>query len=197
VTEPLVPGGAGPGVSHAGRLLVAVPPSDPLFARTVVLVLDHDEAGALGLILNRPGDLQVAEVLPEWADAVVSPPVLFLGGPVTPEGAVCLGRSLAPESELPATLRPVGGGLCLVDLGSGAGGPAGLPLDRLRVYAGYSGWSPGQLDAEVAAGAWFVVDLLPGDPWSQAPELLWRDVLRRQAGPMRLLSTFPPDPALN
>jgi putative transcriptional regulator len=196
VTEAFPPGDA-PGEFHAGRLLVAVPPSDPLFARTVVLVLDHDEAGALGLVLNRPGDLHVADVLPEWAEAVSEPSVLFLGGPVTPEGAVCLGRSTVAESELPPSLRPVGGGLVLVDLAAGADGPQGLPLDRLRVYAGYSGWSPGQLDAEVAAGAWYVVDLLPGDPWSPAPELLWRDVLRRQDGPMRLLSTLPRDPSLN
>lgn len=197
MTESLPPSDAEPGVSHAGRLLVAVPPSDPMFDRTVVLVLDHDEAGALGLVLNRPGDLHVADVLPEWAGAVADPAVLFLGGPVTPEGAVCLGRSPAPESELPPSLRPVAGGLVLVDLGSDADGPQGLPLDRLRVYAGYSGWLPGQLDAEVAAGGWFVVDLLPGDPWSSAPELLWRDVLRRQSGTMRLLSTFPRDPTLN
>ena len=196
-----------PPASYAGRLLVAAPPSDPVFDRTVVLVLDHDEAGALGVILNRPGELRVADVLPRWSDEVDHPPVLFVGGPVSPQGAVCLGaltqeamrqealsQEAGPESALPSGLRAVGGGVVLVDLDSD---PDLLPLAHSRIYAGYSGWSPGQLDKEVAAGAWVVVDLLPGDPWMVRPERLWRDVLRRQDGALRFLSTHPGDPTLN
>ncbi len=196
MTDP-VPGASPPGLpSYAGRLLVAVPPTDPLFERTVVLVLDHDEAGALGVILNRPGELPVRDVLPAWADGVDLPPVLFLGGPVSPQGAVCLGAvASGPEpAALPPGLRAVAGGVVLVDLD---GDPALLPLAHARIYAGYAGWSPGQLDAEVASGGWVVVDLLPGDPWVDAPGRLWRDVLRRQSGSLRFLSTHPGDTSLN
>jgi putative transcriptional regulator len=183
--------------SYAGRLLVAVPPTDPIFQGTVVLVLDHDEAGALGLVLNRPGELAVADVLPAWADRVDGPPVLFVGGPVSPHGAVCLGAvapGAGPEEALPPGLRAVAGGVVLVDLD---GDPVSLPLAHTRVYAGYAGWSPSQLDGEVEAGGWVVVDLLPGDPWTSHPQQLWRDVLRRQSGPLRFLSTHPGDTSQN
>jgi putative transcriptional regulator len=180
----------------AGRLLVAAPLlRDPNFMRTTVFIAEYSEDGAVGVVLNRPSDTDVAGVLPAWQGAVSSPAVVFVGGPVAQEGALALAR--VGGLEMPdAGFQPVVDGLGVVDLESDSVLLA-PHLAGMRVYAGYAGWGPGQLDAEIDEGAWYVVTGAPDDVFCSQPELLWRDVLRRQGGELALVSTYPPDPTLN
>jgi len=180
----------------AGRLLVATPRlEDPNFRRTVVLMLDHSDEGAMGLVVNRPLELDVASVLPSWQPYVTAPGRLFQGGPVGLDGA--LGLVAVPgDAEEPVGVRRILGSLGLVDLDTPpqivAGGVAGL-----RIFAGHAGWGAGQLEAEIAEGAWYVVDAEARDPFSDRPGELWRSVLRRQRGELAFLSTYPDSPADN
>ncbi len=186
---------------RAGQLVVATPVlQDPNFARAVVLLLQADEQdGALGLVVNRPSGTGVDEVLPEWAPLSASPPVVFTGGPVQPQAALCLGhrRLGGPLVAAYAELEGVpGGSVGTVDLDAE---PSDLlpSVDRIRLFAGYSGWSPGQLEAEVEEGAWWVFDALPDDAFDVHPEQLWAHVLRRQGPPIAFAASYPPDPTLN
>jgi putative transcriptional regulator len=181
-----------------GRLLVATPNlGDPNFERTVVLLLEHGPDGALGVVLNRPSELDVAEPLPEWARAAAHPPVVFIGGPVAPSAAVCLarvGRHGGADGWQP--LLGLGSGIGTLDLDSDP--DDAIPrLEEIRVFAGYAGWGAGQLEDEIEEGGWFVVDAEPGDPLSPAPERLWATVLRRQKGTLALFAAYPADPSMN
>jgi len=179
-----------------GRLLVASPDLDePTFARTVVLMLEHNSDGALGVVLNRPTDATVRDPLPAWGDLAAAPAVVFVGGPVQPEAAIGLGRRTGLADE-PDGFAPLFGDLGTVDL-ERAPDEVKPAVDRVRVFAGYAGWGPRQLDGELAANGWFVVDAVPDDPWVSAPGTLWRDVLRRQRGPFRVFAEFPSDPTQN
>jgi putative transcriptional regulator len=178
-----------------GRLLLASPQlDDPTFHRTVVLVLDHDEDGALGVVLNRASALPVREAAAGWAELASAPPVVFEGGPVEPDAIVALGRT-------GARVGADRGGLLddhvrLVDL-SADPGLERLELETVRIFAGYAGWAPGQLEHELELDAWFVVDADQSDVFTADPLGLWHTVLRRQAGQLRLLATFPDDPSMN
>lgn len=181
--------------SMVGRLLVATPTlRDPNFERTVVLLVAHAAGGALGVVLNRATEMPVSEVLGGWGNLAGEPAVIFEGGPVEPEAAICLAR--ARNGAQPAGFTRVAGPVGTVDLSRG---PAAVSddLDMIRVFAGYSGWGAGQLEAEIATGAWFVFDALPGDAFFQRPEELWSMVLRRQGGMLAAVAHFPPDPTLN
>ena len=187
-------------VPLTGQLVVATPLlDDPNFRRAVVLILDHNEEGAFGVVLNRRTELPVGAVLGAWEYAVTGEPVLWNGGPVAADAALALAAARTP-ADPPLTYRAVGDALGnlvgLVDLDAD---PATLApeLDALRVFAGYSGWTEGQLEQEIAEGAWYVLRAEPGDPFSPDPELLWRQVLRRQGGDLALVATYPDDPALN
>jgi putative transcriptional regulator len=185
-----------------GRLLVATPElGDGTFERSVVLLLDHDEEGALGVVINRPTPVGVAEVLPTWQPLATEPGVLFQGGPVALDSA--LGLAVVPggdEDVEPVGWRRVVGRLGLVDLDAP---PEVLAADvvRLRIFAGYAGWGAGQLEEELRQGAWYVVPAHPGggfdDAFSATPDLLWRAVLRRQGGDLAMVSTYLDDPSLN
>jgi putative transcriptional regulator len=182
--------------SLRGRLLVSTPGlSDPNFDRTVVLVLEHDPDGALGLVLNRPSDTPVEDVLPSWHEIASDPPIVFAGGPVDGSAAICLGSTRPGVTSSPA-IQVITPTLGVVDLESD---PALLGADVafVRIFAGYAGWGGGQLDEEVEAGGWFVLDSLPGDPFTGSPAALWRTVLRRQGGRLALFSTYPGDPVHN
>lgn len=227
-----------------GRLLIASPRlGDPNFDRTVVLVLDHGDEGALGVVINRPTHAAVAEILDPWeALAERTPPALvFSGGPVSPSAVIGLARAVgdgggesvggrvgdgtgpgagtgvedgagieegtgdegavsdeAGTGDEAGTLpwRPVLGPVGTVDL-SVAPVDQPLALDGIRLFAGYAGWTSGQLETEIEAGAWFVVDARPDDVFAPEPDEVWHDVLRRQGGELALLAGYPPHPSVN
>lgn len=185
----------------AGRLLVATPLlGDPNFRRTVVLIVEHEDVqGTLGVVLNRPTTIGVDQVLEQWTEHTTEPCVVFRGGPVAPNSALAL--AMIPGKDEPVGWRALDGAPALARLGL-------LDLDTpprllapditsLRVYAGYAGWSPGQLEAEIDEGAWFVLPAEPGDIFAAEPEHLWRAVLQRQEGDIAFLATYPEDPGLN
>jgi putative transcriptional regulator len=177
--------------SLRGSLLVANPAMpDPNFDRTVVLLLEHGAGGALGVVLNRPTDRAVGEVLPEWAEAAVAPAVVFSGGPVQAELAIGLGRSSAAVI---AGWNPVAGGIGVVDFDAGTIGA----VSQVRLFAGYAGRGPGQLEGEIEARGWFIAQPAPDDILTDAPADLWRAVLRRQRAGLALLASFPADASLN
>lgn len=181
---------------RAGRLLVATPSiGDPNFERTVVLVLEHDPEGTLGVVLNRPSPVEVADVLPSWAGLLAAPTVLFEGGPVQREAVVAVARR-APDTPEPDAYRPITDALGVVDL---TADPVDLVGDvtGMRCFAGYAGWGGGQLVAEVRAGGWWVVDGTADDVVGRAPDELWRRVLSRQPGQRSWFATYPEDPSAN
>jgi putative transcriptional regulator len=183
--------------SLRGKLLVATPKLlDPNFVRTVVLLCFHDENGAFGLVLNRPVETApLREHLPEWTEAAADPAFVFSGGPVEPSHAFGLAR-LRPTAEAPSEgWTEIIDGVGIVDLSRPG---ALLPLlQAVRVYAGYSGWAGGQLEGELAEGAWFVVDPRAEDIFTPEPAILWRTVLRRQRGQLAMFAWAPMDPRLN
>jgi putative transcriptional regulator len=178
-----------------GRLLVATPElTEPTFARTVIQLLQHStDDGAFGLVVNRPTDAEVARAVPSWQAPPTEPSLVFWGGPVEPTAAVCVG-ALPVGAPADPSYEPVDAvpWLATVDLTVEA-----CLLPQARIFAGYAGWSAGQLEGEVAEGAWWVVDALPDDCFTSEPDTLWRRVLRRQGGRLALMSTLPDDPGQN
>jgi putative transcriptional regulator len=185
----------------SGRLLAASPKlGDPNFRRTVVLIVEDDEdEGTLGVVLNRPTEVPLEQVLETWTPLASGPQVVFRGGPISPNSALAL--ALAYGSEEPVGWRsleatPVMSRIGLVDLGAPpellAGG-----ITSMRVFAGYAGWGAGQLQDEIDEGAWYVLAGDPADAFAAEPEGLWRAVLRRQGGDLALVATFPDDPVWN
>jgi putative transcriptional regulator len=182
-------------VSHAGKLLVATAViGDPNFERTVILVLDHDTDGALGLVLNRPSELLAHDVLPGWSDLAASPGVVFAGGPVEREGIIGLGRRSQRDDAGPfqVTVGPIG----VIDLSAEPVDAVGT-VEGIRLFAGYASWGAGQLESELLVSAWWIVDADPEDPLTDDPEDLWAAVLRRQPEPLRRWGYLPLDPAWN
>lgn len=185
-----------------GRLLVASTRlADPNFERTVVIVLDHGAEGALGVVLNRPTPVPVVEILATWEDqADLAPPgVVFRGGPVSPDAVIGLARTTEPVDAVPAwraTVSAPGASVGTVDL---AAGPTAqpVPLAGARLFSGYAGWGPGQLEDEIAERAWFVLDATVPDLLCDDPDRLWHDVVRRQGGELALLAAYPPHPMFN
>lgn len=179
-----------------GHLLVATPRLDhPTFRRTVVLVLDHNDDGALGVVVNRPSQVDVEAVLPGWQPYATVPGRLYTGGPVSQDSALGLAR-VPGDGEPPAGLRRIIGALAVVDLDVApdllADGVSGL-----RIFAGYAGWAAGQLEEEIADGSWYVVDSESGDAFTDDPEGLWPEVLARQGGDLALVARYPDDPSMN
>jgi putative transcriptional regulator len=178
-----------------GALLVATPRlKDPNFDRTVVMLLDHNDEGAIGVVLNRPSELAVSEALPAWSSHIAEPAVVFVGGPVAPGSAICLAE--APPDRAGDGWQPLFGGLGTVDVSRS---PADLAVEigGLRVFSGYAGWAPGQLEAEIEAGAWIVAPGGRGDAMNADPATLWPAVLRRQGGVVAAMAVFPTDPSVN
>ncbi|MEU0237065.1 YqgE/AlgH family protein [Nocardiopsis sp. NPDC006198] len=186
-----------------GRLLVAAPLlQEDSFRRSVVFVVDDTADGTLGVILNRPLGMAVDEVVTDWGAYASEPAVMFSGGPVGADSGIALGA--AGVGEPPPGWAPLEGlapGLGLEAVGvvdlDGPPQVLGTALGAFRVFAGYAGWSEGQLREEIDEGAWFVVDAVPSDVFTTSPEGLWARVLRRQGGRMALLSTYPDDPTMN
>jgi putative transcriptional regulator len=169
-----------------GHLLIAAPSLFDYFRRTVVLVIEHTPEGAMGVVLNRESETRVAEAVPQLADLAADDELVRIGGPVAPESVVALGE-FGDLSE--AGMQVVG------QLGTLDPESANESLGRLRVYAGYTGWSPGQLDGELEQEAWLVAPAEADDPFSS--EDIWSRALERRGGAYRLLATMPPDPSQN
>ena len=179
-----------------GRLLLATPPlEDPNFDRTVIYVLEHHDEGALGLVLNRPIDEQLTEPLDAWVTLQSDPSQIFAGGPVEPDALIALARTTG-EVDDEDHLAPLNADIASADLSAD---PVLISstISALRVFRGYAGWGPGQLDGEIDAGAWMVLDTEPGDVFTDHPDDLWRTVLRRQPGRLAWLATAPDDLAVN
>ena len=189
-----------------GSLLIASASlTDPSFARSLVLVCEAGPEGALGVVLDRPSTAPVVDVLPGWGPLLSPPGVLFRGGPVDTDSALALAVLAAPTGPSPTPAPPEGWRalddvegplLGVLDLDTEPEAWVGR-LAALRVYAGYAGWGPGQLDDEIADGGWHLTPSRPADLFTARPDRLWHDVLRRQVGPVSLLTTLPEDPALN
>jgi putative transcriptional regulator len=181
-----------------GTLLVAAPGLlDPHFRRTVVYMIEHRSRGSLGVVLNRPSEVTVRDVLPSWAPLSSQPSAVFVGGPVESETALCLATVRTGED--PSTVEglvTVRGPVALVDLDAD---PAVIAprLRGLRVFAGYSGWEAGQLAGEIERGDWIVVPAIPDDVLARHNVQLWQHVLRRQGMPLALLATYPLDVRTN
>jgi putative transcriptional regulator len=179
--------------SLRGQLVVAAPTLlDPNFHRTVVLVAEHGEDGAMGVVLNRPGDLEVAEAAAVLADLVEPGALVHVGGPVQPTGVVIMGQFRDPDDAAV---------LAFDDVGFVAGEPdfdqLGPELLRARVFAGLAGWGPGQLEAEIEREDWILETAVADDVFTDDPESLWSVVLERKGGSFALLARMPPDPSLN
>ncbi|WP_155369691.1 YqgE/AlgH family protein [Catellatospora vulcania] len=182
--------------SLTGHLLVAMPSlRDPNFERTVVFVLAHEADGALGVVLNRPTEALVGDILPGWEPLLREPGVLFEGGPVGTDSAICVARARAGVAGFVGFSR-VMGQIGTVDL-SRDPARVGQRLECVRVYHGYAGWGAGQLEQEIEENAWLVFEALPSDPFRTQPEELWSLVLRRQGGLTAAVANFPSDVALN
>lgn len=172
--------------SLRGKLLIAAPSLFDYFRRSVVLVIEHSEEGAMGVVLNRTSESRVAEAVPALAELAEEDDLVHVGGPVSPQSVVALGLFDDPAE----AASPILGDLGVVD-------PDRLDPDlrRLRVYAGYAGWGSGQLDGEVEEGAWIVEAADPEDPFNEGD--LWSEALHRKGGAYALLATMPSDPSLN
>jgi len=179
--------------SLAGRLLVAMPGmADPNFSRTVVFMMEHTPEGAVGLVLNRPTRADLLDLMPGWWSAAANPRVVFMGGPVGDGGGIGLARGggSTPLQGWPEVL-----GVRAVDLEDEPGPDNGI---EARIFAGYSGWGPGQLESELDSDlGWFVVEARTDDVFTPHPDRLWEEVLTRAGGRYAWFATYPPDPRLN
>lgn len=179
--------------SLRGKLLIASPAlPDPNFARSVVLVGEHTDDGALGVVLNRPSETAVTEALPDLADLVDHEAPVHVGGPVQPSAVLVLAEFDHPDEAQQLVLDNVGF-LAVDDDGEGVA----TALRRARVFAGYAGWGPGQLEEEVDRDDWFVVAAHRDDVFADDADVLWSAVLDRQGGHLRLVARMPLDPSLN
>jgi putative transcriptional regulator len=178
--------------SLKGHLLIAGPGLvDPNFWRAVVLVGEHSEEGALGVVLNRSSETPVAEAVPELALLADDIGAVHVGGPVQPSAVVVLADFVDASDAQSLVLETIGFLPSEVD-------PIALgELRRARVYVGYSGWGPGQLDGELEEGSWIVEPARPEDVFTNDPDGLWSAVLRRKGGPFGILASMPPDPSRN
>jgi len=185
-----------PGPHLKGKLLVARPTLlDPNFSRTVILLLEHGDDGALGLVLDRPSETPVGAALPGWSRLTAAPGVVFVGGPVAPGAALALARQVSSAGMDGASFQPVVGSLGALDLSLDPDSIAGGT--EVRLFSGYSGWAGGQLEAELAQDSWIVADAIEADALTARPDDLWREVLQRQGGTTAWLAHAPGHPSEN
>lgn len=179
--------------SLRGQLLVASPAlHDPNFSRTVVLIAEHDESGAMGVVLNRAAEMPVADAAPVLAEIVEPGALVHEGGPVQPTSVVILAQFEDPEQAAVPVLDDVGFVAGDTDFESLAD-----DLVRARVFAGLAGWGPGQLESELERDDWILEPAQPDDVFTEEPDALWGAVLERKGGSFALVARMPPDPSLN
>ncbi len=164
---------------------------DPSFRRTVVLVGEHSENGAMGIVLNRPSAVTVEEAVEPLARLVEADAAVHIGGPVEPDSVIVLGEFTDPERAAALVLDEIG------FLPQEADTDVLGELGRARVYAGYAGWAAGQLEQELEEESWIVEPARPEDVFTEDPGTLWSAVLRRKGGVYRVIATLPEDPTLN
>lgn len=173
--------------------MLATPPlSDPNFDRTVVYVLEHHEDGAIGLVINRPTEEALSEPLDRWIDLQTAPSSVFAGGPVDTNAMIGIAVTKLLLDDSTELLTPISGLLASADLSADPAIVA-AHVEKVRVFRGYAGWGTGQLESEIDEGAWLVLDAEIGDVFSDRPETLWYDVLRRQPGRLSWLALAPDD----
>jgi len=178
--------------SLQGQLLVASPGlHDPNFRRTVILVTEHNDEGAAGLVLNRPSPVPVAEIVPQLEALADGDEQVWVGGPVQPNAVLVLGEFLDPDD----AAVPLFGSLGFPSLEEPE--DVAVQTSRRRVFAGYAGWGAGQLEDELDRDDWIVEESQPDDAFTEAPEELWADVLRRKGGIYELVARIPEDPSVN
>jgi len=176
-----------------GQLLIAAPGlQDENFARTVIAVAHHDGDGALGIVLNRPSATTVVEAVPELEGLLPEQQVVHFGGPVHHEAIVVLAEFRDPALAAYLVSERIG----LVSDRVGIGG-LHAAAHRCRVYAGYAGWGPGQLESELEREDWILDVVHADDVFAENPDALWSAVLERKGGDYRLLARYPDDPNLN
>lgn len=177
--------------SARGQLLIAGPSLlDPNFWRTVVLVVEHTDEGALGVVLNRPSETVVADAVPELQDHVDGDQLLFIGGPVQPAAVIVVARFEDPGDSPLIAFDDVG------VLGTTEALERGGLVDA-RAFVGHAGWGAGQLDSELERGDWFLEPARRDDAFSNSPRDLWASVLTRKGGSYALVARMPPDPSSN
>lgn len=177
-----------------GRLLVATPLIDEgVFHRSVILVLQHGDDGAQGVVLNKPLTAEVDAILPGWGDHVSEPATLFQGGPVQLDSALGL---VATSATAVSSVQELWPGVGLVDLDA-VPALVASQVEAVRVFVGYAGWSPGQLEGELRTGSWYAVDARREDTFTLDPDALWAQVLRRQPGALSWVALLPEDPSIN
>ena len=183
---------------RAGTLLLAnIDLMEPTFRRSVIYVVEHNDGGTLGVVLNRPSETAVYNVLPQWADLVAKPKSMFIGGPVKRDAALCLGiLRVGVDPDGMTGLRHVAGRIVMVDLDADPELIA-ASVEGIRIFAGYSGWTIGQLEGEIERDDWIVLSALPSDVLVQPRVDLWSRVLRRQPMPLAMLATHPIDLSRN
>jgi putative transcriptional regulator len=179
--------------SLRGQLLIAGPTLvDPNFARSVVLILEHSEEGAMGLVLNRPVEATVDEAAPELADVVDGEQLLFQGGPVQPSGVIVLAEFADPDDAAMLVVDGVGPLAASADLAT-----VEIVDGRSRAFAGHAGWGPGQLESELERDDWIVEPARAEDAFAADAERLWVTVLERKGGEYALVARMPEDPRVN
>ena len=178
----------------AGTLLLASTELlEPTFRRSVIYIVEHNDGGTLGVVLNRPSETAVYNVLPQWTDLAAKPKTMFVGGPVKRDAALCLGNlRIGVDPDGMPGLRHVAGRVVMVDLDADPESIA-ESVEGVRIFAGYSGWTIGQLDGEIERDDWIVLAALPADVLVEPRVDLWSQVLRRQPMPLPLLATHPID----
>jgi putative transcriptional regulator len=164
---------------------------DPNFRRTVVLIGHHDEEGAVGVVLNRPLGVTVDEAVPPLSDLVDPGDEVFEGGPVQPQAAVVIAEFLDPAVASVVAFGSIG---FLPDEVDDAERSS---IVRARIFAGYSGWAAGQLEAELEEDAWLLTPATAADVFTPDPGRLWEGVVKRLGPAYAMLRSMPTDPSLN
>ena len=164
---------------------------DPNFRQTVVLVVEHNPDGALGVVLNRPSTVTVGQAAPALSEVTSPDERLYVGGPVQPQAAVILAQFEHPDLATQLVFDSVG---VIGDENEDLGSPG---LMRKRVFSGYAGWAAGQLDKELESGDWILESPQPDDVFTDHPEELWSSVLKRMGSTYALLAHMPFDPSTN
>ena len=183
---------------RAGTLLLAnTDLLEPTFRRTVIYVVEHNDGGTLGVVLNRPSDAAVYNVLPQWSKLTSKPKTMFVGGPVKRDAALCLAvLRVGADPQGVVGLRQVVGRTAMVDLDADPDTVAPF-VEGVRIFAGYAGWTMGQLEGEIERDDWIVLSALPADVLVAPGVDLWGRVLRRQPLPLSMLATHPIDISRN